>query len=166
MKIDLEKLICSFLECDLTDEQKIRADEMFKKNRFVNAIAVKWNLVNALKEQGIEYKDDKLTQIESQQEFDKINISNHLCHHSEESADHQEKVFVYHTPQTSLPLSKEVHYMLVDKDLSSLLKQLCKETSSLQGHELHSYLSYLAGVFEGSARQRQQKIEQQSDNGI
>ena len=161
MKIDLEKLICSLFEVKLTTEQKhsmannpMCVDTPFKYFMF--------KVINALKEQGIEYKDGKLNQIENQQGFDKINISNHLCHHSEESADHQEKVFVYHTPQTSLLLSKEVHYMLVDKDLSSLLKQLCKETSSLQGHELHSYLSYLAGVFEGSARQRQQKIEQQS----
>ena len=69
MKVDLEKLICSFLKGDLTDEQKIKADEMFKKNRFVNAIAVKWNLVNALKQQGLEYKDGAIKSIESMPEF-------------------------------------------------------------------------------------------------
>lgn len=164
MKIDLEKLICSLFKVKLTTEQKHSiADDLMCVNTPFKYFMFK--VINALKDQGIEYKDGKLTQIESEPETD-TNIANHLCHHSEESADHQEKVFVYHTPQTSLPLSKEVHYMLVDKDLSSLLKQLCRETSSRQGHELHSYLSYLAGVFEGSARQRQQKIEQQIDNDI
>ena len=33
MKIDLEKLICSFLKGDLTDEQKIRAEKKIEHNK-------------------------------------------------------------------------------------------------------------------------------------
>ena len=52
MKIDLEKLICSFLKGGLTEEQALEVDKRFEHNRLASAWAIKCNLVNALKEQG------------------------------------------------------------------------------------------------------------------
>ena len=87
-------------------------------------------------------------------------------HSNEESPCLREIEFQYHTPSASLLPYREEHNMLVDLDCANLLRLICKNLSSLQAHEVHPWLAYLAGVFEGSAQLRQRMIEQQKNNGI
>lgn len=86
-----------------------------------------------------------------------------LC---EDTPGLQESVFFYHNLPPSLQPHKEAHYMLVDYDCSALLRLIYKKASSLQAHEVLPYLSYVEGVFEGSAMQRQRMIERKFRSDI
>ena len=128
MKIDLEKLICSFLKGDLTDEQKLRANEKFEINRFVNAVAVKWNLVNALKEQGIEYKDGKLSQIENEPEVKSFVES--IDDPSVKIPIHHPKTYC-HLLKDALPLTKEGQYIAIERVQVETLEEFRNKVASL-----------------------------------
>lgn len=96
----------------------------------------------------------------------KENATKQGQHLHEEFPCLRELEFQYHTLSASLVPYKEEHYRLVDLDCASVLRLICKNLSSLQAHEVHPWIAYLVGVFEGSAMQRQQKIGQQSGNSI
>lgn len=142
-KIDLDRLVCSFI--DHTG-----------------------NILEALEDQGLRYREGKLIELEKPNsiKFEEKPDTNNQAERASTTPENQEEEFLYHTPSASLWPYREEHYMLVDRDCARLLKLLRKILSSLPEHEVLPRLSYLQGVFEGSAMRRQQKIEKQMRTDI
>ena len=114
MKVDLEKLVCSLFK---------QADKTGYKLRMSN-------FIKALKEQGIEYKDGKLTQIESKPEVKSF---------AELLTDDLRVKIPIHHPKTychllkdALPLTKEGQYIVIERVQVETLEEFRNKVASLE----------------------------------